>query len=355
MILQTELFGSPLQAWLTALGIALSINVVIGAIKWLAVKRIAAIAARTSTSIDDALVQAIQRTRQTLVFLVTLYIGSRYLDALPSNVDATLRTVATLSAFLQIGLWFSAMLEFWLNRSRARALQSDGGAATTLGVMRFVGMLVLWSVLVLLALDNIGVDVTALIAGLGIGGIAVALALQNVLGDLFASLAIALDRPFVIGDFVIIDDYLGTIENVGLKTTRIRSLGGEQLVFANSDLLNSRVRNFKRMQERRIVFHFGVLYDTPADTLEQIPRVCRTIVEQQEPVRFDRAHFKGFGDSSYDFEVVYWMLDPDFGKYMDTQQTINLALVRAFADMNVDFAYPTRTLHIASQPAPRSA
>jgi small-conductance mechanosensitive channel len=190
--------------------------------------------------------------------------------------------------------------------------------------------------------------VTALMAGLGVGGIAVALAIQSVLGDLFASLSIALDKPFVIGDFVIVGDFMGTVERVGLKTTRIRSLSGEQLVFSNSDLLSSRIRNYKRMEERRVPFVVGVTYQTPAAELEAIPGVVRDIIESTDSTRFDRAHFKGFGDSAYLFEFVYYVLSADYAVFMDIQQAINLGIVRQFAERGIEIAYPTRTLHMAT-------
>jgi small-conductance mechanosensitive channel len=201
----------------------------------------------------------------------------------------------------------------------------------------------------LLALDNLGFDITALVAGLGIGGIAVALAVQSVLGDLFASLSIVLDKPFVIGDFIIVDQYLGTVEHVGLKTTRIRSLSGEQVIFSNSDLLTSRVRNFKRMYERRIVFEVGVTYQTSYENVAAIPSMIRSIIEAQGETRFDRSHFKSYGDSSLVYETVYYVRSPDFNVYMDTQQAINLALYQEFAKRGIDFAYPTRTLYVHNE------
>jgi small-conductance mechanosensitive channel len=167
---------------------------------------------------------------------------------------------------------------------------------------------------------------------------------QNILGDLFASLSIVIDKPFVAGDFIIIDDFMGSVEHVGLKTTRIRSLGGEQIVFSNSDLLKSRLRNYKRMRERRIVFKFGLTYDTPPERLEQVPGIVRRIIEGQKQVRFERAHFAAFGESSLDFEVVFWMTTPDYNAYMDVQQAINLALMRELAGIGAEFAFPTRTL-----------
>jgi small-conductance mechanosensitive channel len=213
----------------------------------------------------------------------------------------------------------------------------------------------LWAVLLLMILDNLGFNITTLVASLGIGGIAVALAVQNILGDIFASLSIAMDKPFVIGDFIIVGEQLGTVEYIGLKTTRIRSLSGEQIVFSNNDLLNSRIRNFKRMYERRVLFGFGVVYQTSHEQLKKIPVMVREIIEGLENTRFDRAHFKEYGDSSLNFEVVYYVRSPDYNVYMDIQQDINLALFEQFTKAGIDFAYPTRTLYIARTDAAPAA
>jgi small-conductance mechanosensitive channel len=215
-----------------------------------------------------------------------------------------------------------------------------------LGLAGFFARVAVWTTVFLLVLDNFGIDITALITGLGIGGIAVALAVQNVLSDTFASISIILDKPFEVGDFIIVGDLLGVVENIGIKTTRVRSLSGEQLVFGNNDLLSSRIRNFKRMYERRVAFGFGVLYETPIEKLEWIPGMVREGIEALEQTRFDRAHFKGFGESSLDFEIVYYVLAPDYALYMDIQQKINLHIMREFAREGVDFAYPTRMLHV---------
>lgn len=352
--LDASLLGNPARDWLTALAIALSINVLVGVIKWLSHVRLAAMAARTATPFDDSVVAAVARTQQWLVLVVTLYVGAHYLD-LPERLWDLLRVLAVIASFLQLGLWGSALVEFWIGRSKKRALVSDPATATTLGAVKFMLRLLLWALLLLLMLDNLGVNVTALVAGLGVGGIAVALAVQNILGDLFASLSIVIDKPFVLGDFLIIDEYMGTVEHIGLKTTRIRSLGGEQLVFANSDLLKARLRNYQRMQERRILFRFGVLYSTSAEQLEAVPEMLRDIIEAQPDARFDRAHLNSFADSALEYEVVYWMLMPDYARYMDTQQAINLAMIRAFRDAGIDFAFPTRTVHVATLPEGRGS
>ncbi|MBE3116500.1 mechanosensitive ion channel family protein, partial [Candidatus Bathyarchaeota archaeon] len=231
-----------------------------------------------------------------------------------------------------------------------RRMDHDSSSTTTITFLGFVARLILWAIILLLILDNLGINITGLVAGLGIGGIAVALALQNILGDLFASLSIVLDKPFVLGDFVVVDALSGTIEHIGLKTTRIRSLEGEQLIFSNNDLLKSRIHNYKRMSERRIVFGFGVVYQTPLEKLKAIKKIVSEVIAKNEKARFDRAHFKEYGDSSLNFEVVYYVTGPDYNIYMDVQEAINLEIFRRFAEEGIEFAYPTRTIYIQHEP-----
>jgi len=258
----------------------------------------------------------------------------------------------TIALFWQAGVWASAAASVWLDRKRRNSMTSDRAAVGSLSVIGFIMKVLIWALVLMLTLENLGVDITALVAGLGIGGIAVALAVQNVLGDLFASLSITLDRPFVVGDFLIVDDFLGSVEYIGIKSTRLRSLTGEQIVMSNSDLLSSRVRNYGRMNERRIVFSNRVTYQTPIDVVERIPGVIRDIVESQQETRFDRSHFQKHGLSALEFETVYYVLSPDYNKYMDIQQAINLRIHRAFTEMGVEFAYPTQRLLVASLDQP---
>lgn len=345
--LENILSGNSLTEWLVALT-ALAIGLVLILLfKWVAVGRIEALARKTSTRLDDALALALRKTQTWILFFPLLYLASGWLE-LPNNLNRVLNVLATIAFFMQIGIWLTVIASDLSQQSRKRAMERDAAAATSLSAVSFVSKLLIWSVILLLTLDNLGIDVTALVAGLGVGGVAVALAIQNILGDLFASLSIIVDKPFEIGDFIIVDEYLGSVENIGLKTTRIRSLGGEQIVFSNSDLLGSRVRNYKRMQERRVVFSFGVLYQTTADQLEEIPKMVRKVIEDLDNTRFDRAHFHKFGDSSLDFEVVYYVDNGDYNLYMDRQQAINLAMVRQFADKKIVFAYPTRSLFVES-------
>jgi len=203
---------------------------------------------------------------------------------------------------------------------------------------------VVWVIGIVFLIDNLGYDITTIVAGLGIGGIAIALAAQTILGDLFSYIVIFFDKPFRPGDFIVIDDKMGSVEYIGIKTTRIRTLGGEQLICSNTDLTNSRVHNFKRMQERRVVFSFGVEYDTSSEKLRKISGIVKEIITSKEDIRFDRAHFKSFGAYSLDFEVVYFVLSDDFNKYMDIQQDINLQLFELFEKEEIVFAFPTQTV-----------
>lgn len=348
------ILGNPVSHWVTAAIVAVAIALVAAIIKRVLLARFAAAASPAAMTVHAFA----QRTHLWLLLLVALAVSARYLD-LPARPARLLDIIATVAVFVQVGLWLSAALTSWLTRYRERSLREDSGAATSIAAIGFIGRLLLWAVVLLLTLSNLGVDVTALIAGLGIGGIAVALAVQNILGDLFASLSIVIDKPFVIGDFIIVDDYLGSVEYVGLKTTRVRSLAGEQIVFANSDLLNSRVRNYKRMYQRRIVFNFGLRYGTRAEQLEWVSEEVRRIIEAQPLTRFDRAHFFAFRESALEFEVVYWMTDPDYNKYMDAQQAINLAMMRALEAEDIGFAHPLRVIdgqaRIDVQTAPPSA
>ena len=225
----------------------------------------------------------------------------------------------------------------------------DVGARTTIQAVGYAGRFVLWSLLFVTGLDHFGIQVTALVTGLGVGGIAVALAVQNILGDLFAALAIVLDKPFVVGDFIIVDNVLGTVEHVGLKTTRLRSLSGEQIIMSNNDLLKSRIRNFKRMEQRRIVFSIDVTYDTSPEKVMRIPGMIREVIEAQERTRFDRSHFLTFAESSLRIETVYFVLSSAFNDYADTQHAINVELLRRFNADGIEFAFPTRTLYHMGQ------
>ncbi len=345
--------GSSLLQWATAAGIVLVVFLSLLLARQVIVRRLGRVAKRTATGLDDIAVKVARRTRPLLILLPALWLGSLELK-LPADADRVMRGVASLAVFLQVALWGSLAFDLWMERVQRRRLEDDASAAAMAGVIRFMGKLIVWTLLLLAALDNLGVNVTALVAGLGIGGVAVALALQNVLSDLFASLAIIFDKPFVLGDSISVGDVMGTVENVGLKTTRLRSVSGEQIILANGELLKSRIRNWKRMSERRVVLTFGLPCQTPADAVERIPGIVRRLVEAQDLTRFDRAHFKGFGPASFDFEAVYWILTPDYRTFMDRQQAVNLGLLRELEALGIAFADPAQALLLARASDPSS-
>ncbi len=289
----------------------------------------------------------VEATSPAIALMLAFYAGSLVL-ALPASLAEWIGRIALFALLLQCGLWGNALIAGWLEAYEASHIQEDAAGVTTMHAVSFVLRLAFYGVVLLLALDNIpGVEITTLLASLGIGGIAVALALQNILTDLFASLSIALDRPFVIGDFVSFDGLSGTVQHIGLKTTRIRSLTGEQLVVGNSDLLKRVILNYKHMEERRVVFRLGVTYETPHAKLQRVPGLLHEIIEQQEQVRFERAHFREYGDSALIYEIVYFVLVPDFSLYMDVQQAINLLIHARFEEEGIEFAYPTTKVFVA--------
>jgi small-conductance mechanosensitive channel len=347
------IFDNAPTALATAAGIAAGVLLLVAVAVGFARRRLQG-AADTAGDVDDFLLDVVRRTSLVLLVFPTLHLGARAL-MLPEDAASLLRTFMRLSLIAQTALWLAAVVDFFLRRYHRRRIESDPAAITTIRAFRFAALSGVWCIAVLVALDNLGVDITALVTGLGIGGVAIALATQNILGDLFASLSIVLDKPFVVGDFIRSGEHMGTVEQIGLKTTRVRSLTGEQLIFSNNDLLQSRIRNYQRMEERRVVFTIGVTYQTPAARLERIPSMVCEIIEHAGAVRIDRAHFAALGASSYDFEFVYYVLSSDYNVYMDVQQAINLGIVRAFERAGIELAYPTRTLFVQPAAIPPAA
>jgi small-conductance mechanosensitive channel len=295
-------------------------------------------------------VVVIRETRKYIVALIAIYCGLWVLP-LSETQQTILNNGVKVLLLVQLAVYVSALVKRLIERAGKRRSVEDPGSVTSFGLMSFFGRMAIWVLTFLLALRTLDYDITPLVAGFGIGGVAVAFALQNILGDIFCSVAILLDKPFVVGDFIIVGDQMGVVENIGLKTTRVRALGGEQIVFSNADLLGSRIRNYKRMYERRVVFMLGVVYETRPEALRKIPGIIQGIIEQQDRIRFDRCHFARYGDFSLDFETVYYVLDADYNLYMDIQQAINLAIFDAFAAEGISFAYPTREIIMRPQVA----
>jgi small-conductance mechanosensitive channel len=341
-----EFAGNALWRWSLAVLIAVATFVLLLLLRGYLRRKLAAIAAR-NPNVPSLFSRLIAKTWATTLFVAALYAGRTVLH-LDGPIRDALRAVLVVLVVLQAGFWISELLTYWLAWRLRR--EPDVARSTAYVMLSLGGKLLVWTLLILVALMNLGIEVTPLLTGLGIGGIAVALAAQNFLGDLFASVAIALDKPFELGDYVAFDDVGGTVEVIGLKTTHLRSPNGEQIVVANADMLKTRLRNYKRMRERRVEFHLGIAYDTPLERLRALPGVLREIVAAQPGVRFDRAHWKAYGESELTFEVSYFVNSPELVAMLDAQQAINLELHRRLARDGVEFAFPTRTVLLHRAP-----
>jgi small-conductance mechanosensitive channel len=349
--LEWQFYHNSVRAWLIAAAAFAIVGATLLIVRSVLTRRLAKIAAQTATTADDAVVDLLKRTRSFFILAAAVAGATLFLE-LPARALGVGRVLGTIALLLQLAIWGNGLITFWYRNDADRKAASDLSSRTTIAAFSFVARATLWVMLALVALDRLGYNVSTLVTGLGVGGIAVALAVQNILGDLFAALAIVLDKPFVVGDTINVDTLTGTVEHVGLKTTRLRSVNGEQLIFANADLLKSRIRNFKHMQERRVVFTIGVTYDTPPEKMERIPGIIREAIVAHTPVRFDRSHFSGYADSSLLFETVYFVLTSDYLAYMNIHQSVNLTILRRFNEEKIAFAYPTRTVLLQGAAAP---
>ena len=345
-LLQRQFLYNPLQLWLTG-AVTAAIVFVIGLIvRRLLVSRLGVLAARTTNQLDDMVVDLIRETRTWVLFVVALFAGFAQLT-MSARAATYFQAAAKLVVLWQAAVWGAAAVGFWVKYYLERRTASHDRASIAMITAMGVGAkVVLWIMIGLTALQTVfGLAVAPLITGLGVGGIALALAVQNVLGDILAALAIVFDKPFDVGDAIGVDSVSGTVEHIGLKTTRIRSASGEQVIVGNADLLKSRLRNFRRMSQRRVAFTLDVTYDTPPDVLARIPKIVEDIVTAQQPVKFDRSHVASFGESSIRIETVYFVLDPDYRKFMDIQQAVNIEILRRFASEKISFAFPSRTVY----------
>ena len=342
--LQREFLNNPIQDYFICIAIFLIGILAIRVFRKILLIRLKEWTKQTATTVDDFLIHTAEKQLLPLFYFGVFYLGMQALTLNPAlnkviNVlGLILLTVLGVRFLLRIIIY--ALEKYWATREiDTDKKQAFKGTITAI-------KLVVWGLAIIILLDNLGIKISALVAGLGIGGIAVALAAQAVLGDLFSYFVIFFDRPFEVGDFIIVDDYLGAVEHIGIKTTRIRSLSGEQIVFGNTDLTNSRVRNYKRMYKRRVTFKLGVTYDTTSQQLKEIPTIIANIINSADDTTFDRAHFATYGDFSLIFEVVYYVTSSDYNKYMDIQQGINLAIKEEFERRGIEFAYPTQTVYL---------
>lgn len=335
--------GNTLLEWLIALGIFLGVAIGVRLLQALAIGRARKLAQRTVTEVDDAWVHVGEATGWLLYFSLGVVVAREYVD-LSKKVEEYVATGLFIALGIQGALWLQRAVAVAMSAWGRK--QGTSHAGTAAAAVRFVSRLVIWSALLLVILANLGVELSAVVAGLGVGGIAAALAVQSILGDVFAGLSMYFDRPFDIGDFIIFDDILGNVRKIGLRTTRIDSLGGEKVIYPNGELVKKCIRNYQRMQERRVVFSFGIEYNVPVDSVRKARDLAQSVIESIEGVRFDRAHFKQYGAYSLDFEVVYYVLSPDYGVYMALQHQINMGIYEEFERHSIPFAFPTSTVHL---------
>lgn len=343
-ILERTFWGNALYNYLIAIGIVLIGALAIRIFKGPVLNKIRSLTDKTDTHIDDYILDTIDRFGIPALYILLISSALQYLTLAP-RLSRLIEILTVIIVTIIIIRFISASILMILTRYIRQQEGGEEKVKQLYGIMVIINIF-FWGVGLLFLLDNLEYDVTAIIASLGIGGIAIALAAQNILGDLFNYFVIFFDRPFEVGDFVVIDDKNGVIEYVGLKTTRIKTLSGEQLVFSNSDLTSSRIHNYKKMQRRRVVFRIGVTYQTPHEQLKAIPELIKSIILELDNVTFDRAHFFLYSDSSLDFETVYYIESGDYTLYMDVQQFVNLRIYEEFEKRDISIAYPTRTLFI---------
>ena len=352
-IINRSYLGNSVESWLWALGAAIVLAFVFNFILKRFVRSFAGFAEKTETDFDDLVSALVEKTSIVLIIIFSVYVATFFLD-LTQQIREFRKSVIVICLLVQVGFWGGGFIDYYVTKKLADVGAGAGASITHIKSLGFFAKSVLWVILVILTIDNLGFDPTTIIAGLGVGGIAVALALQNVLGDLIASLSIIFDKPFEVGDFIVIDSMSGDVEHIGLKTTRLRSLSGEQLVLSNNDLLQSRIKNYKRMNTRRILFSLGVVYETPYDNLVKIPGLIREIIDTEPKTRFGRAHFSSYGDFALNYDIVYFVLTPSFDDYMDIQQNVNLKIFKRFSEEGIEFAYPTRKVFLDSMNAASS-
>ena len=343
-MLEREILGNTIWAYLLSSGTFLAIVGGCLLARRLGISRL--LTKRRGEGLRDLLVALLQKVRMAECGLLALFLATRHLE-MPHRLDRLIYAAALLALTYRALTMLQSAADYAVLRllaSKGRTSEADRGTAR--GISYLAGAL-LWILAVLFALSNLGFNVSSMLAGLGIGGVAVALAAQAVLGDLFSAFAIYLDRPFVVGDFIVVGDKQGTVEQIGIKTTRVRSLSGEMLVFANSKLTSADIQNFRQLRERRIVLIVGVPYQTSAEQVRKIPALLQSAVAAAAQARFDRAHLKAFEQSGFSFELVYYVVDPAYAVYMEVNQAIHLAILDAFRKDKIAFAMPATVFHQA--------
>lgn len=329
--------------WLVIFAIAILFTSTLKLVLKVASVRLRRAAENTAQIWDDIAVDLLDGTKYFVIFIWTFFL-LLMIFKISDEFTHYLRVMVVALTAYQVWAWGTHIIRSWRTHSLQKKIEKDASSAAALGMLYLASQTIFFSTIFLIGLSNMGVDIGALLAGLGVGGIAIALAAQNILGDLLASLSIVLDRPFVVGDLIVVGTDIGTVEHIGIKTTRVRSNSGEELVFSNKDLLESRVRNFKKMVKRRVDLKIGVTYSTPPEVLEKIPTWLKNKINEYSDLEFERCNLAEFGDSALNIELVFWVKNSDFLFYKDLQEKILLDILKKFASEKVDLAFPTRTV-----------
>jgi small-conductance mechanosensitive channel len=343
------LFGYPVWKWLLAILITSLFYLLTTFLKNFAERKLHNFSKKTNTNIDDYLYEVLSSVSKIFIFTSSLYVGIIFVGA-SSTIEGAISNIFLLVFFWQIAKWAILISKILFAKyKKDKTEQEDMHAVTAINGLTALSKFIIWVIFLMLALDNLGVDITALVAGLGIGGLAIALAAQSILGDLFASLTIMIDKPIAIGDYVVVDNFMGNVKAIGIKSTKLESLTGEEIIISNSDLLNSRLRNYhqSRMKKRRSSMKIGVVYETDFIKLKRVQDILKEIVKSNPKTEYIRAIFVDFGDSSLDFELTYNVLSPDYETLTEINHEIRLKIFETFENENLQFAYPTRTIHIS--------
>ncbi len=343
---ETIILGNSLFEYLSALGIFVILLAVFRFFIFFVIRKLQKAAERTVTDVDDTFINIIKSLKPPFYYFLAFYLAT-YSIVISDLVKNIIEGALTILIVYQIVVTSQVLIDYVLGKKFEGREDLEARAAIDMigKIIRFV----LWVLGILLVLSNLGVDITSLIAGLGIGGVAIAFALKEILADLFSSFAIYFDKPFKVGDTIQIGTDRGTVLKIGIMTTRLRTPQGEELVMSNQEILSSRIQNYKKMEERRGVFSFGVAYETPVKTLRGIPDDIKQIIESMESIRFGRAHFNRFDESALNFDVVYYVETDDYDKYADVQQEINFKIMEKFEEKGIEMAYPTRTVIVKKE------
>lgn len=336
-------YGNTVSEYIFAVLVFFALLLAFAFLNKVILNRLEKLAQRTKTDLDETFISIIRGLKPPFYGFLAFYFALWFIE-IPEPAWKALTVVLVIWVVYQSMVAASVLVDYAVKRYTRK--EENSGTISAVKLIGKISKGVLWVVAGLFVLSNLGVNITSLVAGLGIGGVAVALALQNILSDLFSSFAIYFDKPFVPGDFIIVGDKMGVVEYIGIKTTRLRALQGEEIVISNQELTNAQIQNFKKMSERRVVINFGVTYETPDNKIKKINGIIEKIIEDTSNARFDRVHFKNFGDSALGFEVVYYVESGDYNEYMNVNQEIHFAILEKFRKEKISMAYPTQTIFI---------